>query len=183
VKEIKAIPAKYQGITFRSRTEARWAVLFQALGVEWRYEHEGFQLPSGWYVPDFWLPKVDWKGTWVEIKGAAPTGNERRLCAELADATDCGVLLFGDVDSEGILFIPRSEQRDGAGIGYRPERCRDCGRFCFEQENNEWCKEHVEFAHRYGGPFGRRDMPDLCVEQSLETARAHNFWNPRGARH
>ena len=42
---IKAIPTKYNGYTFRSRQEARWAVFFDHLGIEYEYEKEGFDLP------------------------------------------------------------------------------------------------------------------------------------------
>jgi hypothetical protein len=41
---IKAIETRYKGYRFRSRLEARWAVFFDALGVEWEYEKEGFDL-------------------------------------------------------------------------------------------------------------------------------------------
>lgn len=41
---IKAIETEYKGYRFRSRLEARWAVFFDALGVEWVYEPEGFDL-------------------------------------------------------------------------------------------------------------------------------------------
>lgn len=53
---IKAIETEYNGYKFRSRLEARWAVFFDALGVEYEYEPEGFELHSGkWYLPDFRL--------------------------------------------------------------------------------------------------------------------------------
>lgn len=52
--DIKPIETIYKGYRFRSRLEARWAVFFDALGVEWEYEPEGFNLPSGRkYLPDF----------------------------------------------------------------------------------------------------------------------------------
>lgn len=66
-RTISPIPTFYAGVTFRSRLEARWAVFFDVLDVPWRYEPEGFQCPSGWYLPDFWLPHHK---IWLEIKGA-----------------------------------------------------------------------------------------------------------------
>ena len=54
---MKAIETRYAGHLFRSRLEARWAVFFDALGIEWLYEHEGYETPGGWYLPDFWLPR------------------------------------------------------------------------------------------------------------------------------
>lgn len=63
---IKAIETVHNGYKFRSRLEARWAVFFDTLGIEYQYEPEGFDLGDGlWYLPDFWLPK---QGSWIEIK-------------------------------------------------------------------------------------------------------------------
>jgi len=41
---VRPIETKYAGPLFRSRTEARWAVFFDAAGIEWQYEHEGFNV-------------------------------------------------------------------------------------------------------------------------------------------
>lgn len=67
--KIKAIETKYKGHRFRSRLEARWAVFFDSFKEKWRYEIEGFNLPSGYYLPDFWLPRFD---CWLEIKPTEP---------------------------------------------------------------------------------------------------------------
>ena len=67
---IKAIETQYKGYRFRSRLEARWAVFFDAFGLEWEYEPEGFDLGNGiYYLPDF---KVNLSGgttEWFEVKG------------------------------------------------------------------------------------------------------------------
>jgi hypothetical protein len=63
---IKAIETQYNGYKFRSRLEARWAVFFDAMGIKFDYEREGFNLSNKiYYLPDFWLPQV---GMWAEIK-------------------------------------------------------------------------------------------------------------------
>lgn len=73
---ILAIETKYKGYRFRSRLEARWAVFFDALGVKWEYEKEGYDLgEAGWYLPDFWLPEQQ---VIVEIKPGVPGGVEAR---------------------------------------------------------------------------------------------------------
>lgn len=65
---MKAIETQYKGYRFRSRLEARWAVFFDMLGIEWRYEPEGFELSDGTrYLPDFHLPAFE-GGMWVEVK-------------------------------------------------------------------------------------------------------------------
>lgn len=38
----QAIDTRYRGYLFRSRLEARWAVYFDAIGLRWEYEREGF---------------------------------------------------------------------------------------------------------------------------------------------
>lgn len=85
--EIKAIPTRYKGYHFRSRLEARWAVFFDQLGIEYQYEPQGFDLgEAGLYLPDFYLPKID-RGYWVEIKSVEPTDSEREKIQRLAIAT------------------------------------------------------------------------------------------------
>ena len=81
---IPPIETTWNGRRYRSRTEARWAVLLTVSGVEFEYEKEGYRLPSGWYLPDFWLKE---QGVWLEIKGIDPTPKELALAAELRSAT------------------------------------------------------------------------------------------------
>lgn len=56
-------------------------MFFDALGVKWEYEPEGFEFSDGTrYLPDFWLPDV---GLWVEVKPSAPDEEERRKIGNL----------------------------------------------------------------------------------------------------
>lgn len=66
-KNLKPIQTRYKGYRFRSRLEARWAVFFDALGLRWEYEPEGFATDAGPYLPDFFLPELN-GGTYVEVK-------------------------------------------------------------------------------------------------------------------
>ena len=71
------IQTRYGGYKFRSRLEARWAVFFDALKIEYEYEPEGFDIDGKWYLPDFRLhlsmpinsqgDRVAWQ-VWVECK-------------------------------------------------------------------------------------------------------------------
>ena len=85
---MKSIETVHAGVTFRSRLEARWAVFFDALGVGWEYEPEGYSLPSGNYLPDFRLQLAD--TVWFEVKPVEGwRGNDTAdsRWQELADAT------------------------------------------------------------------------------------------------
>lgn len=80
---IKAIPTEYKGYRFRSRLEARWAVFFDACGVEWEYEPEGFDLGNGtYYLPDFLLHGVGGRAAgdlYIEVKGNMTMEDARKI--------------------------------------------------------------------------------------------------------
>lgn len=81
---VKAIETRYGGYRFRSRLEARWAVFFDALGIKWEYETEGYVLPNGeHYLPDFWLP--EW-GCFAEVKPRLFTNEEYIKAALLPES-------------------------------------------------------------------------------------------------
>jgi len=65
---IAPIETRAYGRFFRSRLEARWAVFFTSLGLEWEYEPEGFNVNGLHYLPDFrvWTPQGE--PIWYEIK-------------------------------------------------------------------------------------------------------------------
>lgn len=112
---IKAIETTYSDCRFRSRLEARWAVFFDAMGIQWRYEPEGFEVRSpfgeggaSWpYLPDFYLPATK---TWVEVKGdlSVVDWDMVACCVDWygslpgirdSDGTAAGLLFLGDIPS------------------------------------------------------------------------------------
>jgi hypothetical protein len=102
--DIKPIETNYKGYRFRSRLEARWAVFFDTWGVKWEYEPEGFSLPHGKYLPDFWLP--EWNA-WFEVKPEGGITERAALLAkELCESTRYGVLI-----SDG---LPKTEYQGQA---------------------------------------------------------------------
>lgn len=97
---IKAIETVYKGYRMRSRLEARHAVFFDALELEWEYEKEGFVLPDGTkYLPDFWLPALD---CWLEVKGQDPTKEEQQKLAALISSSgkQLGIIRSGTPDAK-----------------------------------------------------------------------------------
>lgn len=110
---LKAIETPYNGYRFRSRLEARWAVFFDALGIPYEYEKEGYDLGKlGLYLPDFWMPRF---GGWIEIKGQQPTPEETLKVQELAIQSGryATMIIWGTPGEEdGILF------ESGTGMGF-----------------------------------------------------------------
>ena len=100
-RDIEAIQTKYNGVIFRSRLEAQWAVFWDELGVKWEYEPQPFKFSDGkQYTPDFWI--VDLR-LWVEIKPTAKIAHEEKAewkCSQLAYET--GNLVY--LDQSGMTW-------------------------------------------------------------------------------
>lgn len=102
---MKAIETEYKGYRFRSRLEARWAVFMDELDVDWQYEPEGFDTPSGPYLPDFFLrfrpddsnaALYPGAGYWLEVKPSEPTGDEvAKLLAVCVGTHHSGYIVAG----------------------------------------------------------------------------------------
>jgi hypothetical protein len=109
---IKAIETNYKGYRFRSRLEARWAVLFDSCGFAWEYEPEGFELDKlGRYLPDFrvWESGSIGLGTpqWIEVKGIHPTRREIDLITELFWVTRTGAaIVYGEIECRRVDMTP-----------------------------------------------------------------------------
>lgn len=147
MEQIKAIETHYNGYRFRSRLEARWAVFFDAAGIRYEYEPEGFTLQNGLcYLPDFYLPdeniyvevKPPRKGAWKEIQKASHfVGNQIQCLLLLSNIPEYGphvyyfpVLYFHPVEQElRVRHVP----------------------FSGNEELNRLC-----FCRTYDDPFPRR---------------------------
>jgi len=138
---IKAIETQWKGYRFRSRLEARWAVFFERIGVEWQYEPQGFQRewPFGEvhkYLPDFRIT-IGSNAYWVEVKGNKNWLKENfDEIQALHDFGGClpgfadngeqdhvpnGLILLGDVPEPkyGVIFFPVLGHRKGVNLYWR----------------------------------------------------------------
>jgi hypothetical protein len=131
------IPTVYQGVRFRSRTEARWAAFFDAINLPWQYEPEGFERDGIRYLPDFWLPKVfnrgrDQGGCYFEVKPAAPTAHELAKARMIASGTGRFVILAASspitTADEYLHEIVRTPDQDWDDEGLRFGVCDFCDR-------------------------------------------------------
>lgn len=93
----RPIETSYQGCRFRSRLEARWAVFFDALGIRWEYEPQGYVLDGTPYLPDFELQLPRERFVFAEVKHAGVDSHEGRhvgLCRSLARESGRDVVLL-----------------------------------------------------------------------------------------
>lgn len=102
---IKPIETDYNGFRFRSRLEARWAIFFDELGIEYTYEQEGYEIATGaWYLPDFHLD-----GCWVEVKHKNDDDPDavEKMGLLVAGLDEPGAIVYGDpYDHLAVLFLP-----------------------------------------------------------------------------
>jgi hypothetical protein len=90
----------YNGFKYRSRTEARWAYLFDLMGIKYEPERQGYKGHGGIaYLSDFVLPDF---GVSVEVKGRqdALMAVEKKLCASIyenATPAASGLILLKDI--------------------------------------------------------------------------------------
>jgi len=120
----------YAGHHFRSRLEARWAVYFDALGIEWIYEpqtfthfdYDGTAGPS--YLPDFYLPECD---LFVEVKGSLDNFNYQKM----DEFVDCVLTnkqefinFYGCTGGGGTLLVLSDIPKQGLDTSHLFMRCR-----------------------------------------------------------
>jgi len=112
---IKPIETRYKGYRFRSRLEARWAVLFDTLGVQYQYEVEGFELDDFnktiRYLPDFLLLKDGRPHFWVEVKPYMPPLEDvHKLSLLCKDSDHNGLLLVGEPEMDALGLCVHSNE-------------------------------------------------------------------------
>jgi hypothetical protein len=188
---IAAIQTQYNGVLFRSRLEARWAVFFDTLGIKYCYEAEGYSLPSGNYLPDFYIPNQRWfqhkeNGLFVEIKGVA-TDKSHNLLDELAlhtgiDCTMLGELPYGDsidreppettftpaIDKEWSI-VTRCKRHSEDCKYWEDDASCDCPLFAGCDHPYVWCE--CPFCKRFGFEFDGRSARIGCACKDHESVR------------
>lgn len=118
---MKAIETTYRGYRFRSRTEARWAIFFNAMGYKWDYEPEGFELAGGvMYLPDFKIVSPDGWINWYEVKPSGVTEDEKVSLFRKAIKDEELSQSITILDGEPARFFEQANSQDG-GI------CPRCG--------------------------------------------------------
>lgn len=155
LQTVRPIEPQYRGYRFRSRLEARWAVFFDAAGIEWQYEAEGYNVNGTLYLPDFWLPGLK---AFVEVKPTkAEAEQAKSTLIALSKATGHRCLVLVDTprtDNNKVVDIHAND--GGVGIG------------------NVWWRQ-CSFCHRV--IFGGRICG--CTPGVVKPPVTDNFWGPR----
>lgn len=176
---MQILETEWRDILFRSRTEARHAVLMDTLGVEYRYEYQTMKLGKVRYLPDYYLPQQE---AWLEIKGAYPTPAEIRKAKLLAYYTRERVFVaYGDIDKPRdfeptrCLAVWRSRFFDRGSVdntvivdsNYAWCQCSACGAFgiaYFPYRSGLMCHPDAE---------GLYETP--AIQRAIRAARRERF--------
>jgi hypothetical protein len=179
---MKAIETKWKGYSFRSRLEARWAVFFDTLGLEWDYESEGFHLPGGYrYLPGF---KVKYPGSgweWFECKPdltLIPDTEWPKLAAFSAQMPQGLVLLDGPPSLRTYLRVV--DLLDGALV---PSRERMARATPFKRAGSVlWSAKERLWGDEHDNVFAWADPLDCAIGEDAWWHLAAAVERARGAR-
>lgn len=179
-KKITSVETFYNGYKFRSRTEARWAVFFDAIGLRYYYEYEDFILPSkGRYLPDFYFPDLY---LWAEVK---PYKRDEyvELCEEFAKSTGRLIILLDGVpDFKAYPVFHCMEIIDT--VAYCDELGNDVEVVHTHKGYDEWveimsfCRWTIQDEHRlYFEPYvcPKTGICSDCDEDAIHASRAARF--------
>lgn len=135
-----ALETFYNGYRFRSRLEARWAVFFDAAGLRYRYEPEGYRLSDGTaYLPDFFLPELN---IFAEIKAGRnlDDGKAERFARDYTDFdSDFGGVLvcYGDPYIMDLRFLSFCESDADGGGQFDTDAAMDVCSFLIDTDTGE----------------------------------------------
>ena len=147
---MQPIETRYKGYRFRSRLEARWAVFFDAMGMRWSYETQGYEFNGVRYLPDFSVTRGSNVIAFYEVKPSYVEVDPKLTAFEAAyrahHADDCEVFTLLRGDPYTCLFD------GGTGVGV----CPGCGLLSFDAHP---CAQHgtTVYVHCDTCDFAPRD--------------------------
>jgi hypothetical protein len=167
-------PTIWKDIQFRSRLEARWAIFFDELGVEWDYEPETFVTKYGYYMPDFFLPSIN---KWFIVKGTKLGDDEAKKVLDLCGLTKAKAIIangsipekFDYFDNEthctnfDLLTVWEYENEEcycqsGSGASWSEHTCLSLGDFIEGGDDGYmpcFCPQCGKFDFQYEGRYER----------------------------
>jgi hypothetical protein len=162
---MKPIETLYNGVTYRSRLEARWAAFFEHIGFRYIYEPEGFEHAGERYLPDFWVDELD---GYFEVKPHNAAKKEvLRVRQWQRDMAASGMRLFsvfGEPNPDKYIMC------DPSGEIIKLLDCRRCNGVCYAdmtgwgQFKGHTCEDHDRF------PFH-----DVRIMEAMSAAMREKF--------
>ena len=185
MRKLKPIQTEYNGYLFRSRLEARWAVFFDACGVDYEYEPEGYKLDNDLlYLPDFLLHGVDGRDggdLFVEVKGKMTDRDAQKInCFVNMGFPDTEYVHKSETATLVVGAIPAGDDIDDV-IREIGDRAYSSGNECWPYEFNFETIDGDHFAAYPGiNKHGRfelfgDDSSYLCDIDGIATEKAYRM--------
>lgn len=161
------IPTMYADLIMRSRTEARWAALFDAIGWDWEYEP--YEL-EGW-IPDFLvrLPKMDFL---VEIKSTSEDFFAAQQKINRTSYEGIALVVGQGLDGEVLGFI---REPDGPGFMWSEADvyfCLNCGKISIRPAAHNW------FCRQCGNGHGKTHIGHYDIQSTFKRCTNRTQWQP-----
>lgn len=182
---IQAIETVYKGYRFRSRLEARWAVFFETLGVEFNYEAEGFRLGTIDYLPDFYLPSIP---AFFEVKGRELNADDELKVSQLAIRSGYPVYVWvGDIpepcddwlscgfDDSKVGLNMLAYFKEGMDWGNAFFACKKCGAFNAQYQSEGWGRVCSCYLDRGGWDAYATETCASVLATAYAAARSARF--------
>ena len=175
---------EYNGYVFRSQIEAKWAMVFDKLDIEYLYENETYQLSHQnrrfGYLIDFVLPQLK---RFIEIKNMGsipPTENECLKAKCLAEQNEykypC-TILFGPISTSQNYKHGSARTYHSDGQISMPQlltECPYCGHIDFCTDG---LLKHMSCRCEQKYPDEQNHKSTRLISV-LQEVRKHRFWNP-----
>lgn len=171
---ISAIDTHYKGYLFRSRLEARWAVFFDAMGIEWEYEPEGYNINGIMYLPDFYLPSIE---TFAEVKPHGLSDEEIEKVNALALESGKNCILLIDVPSNTTYLVaePHIVKSIFGSEKELQDVLNDPENYIILSNDRTRCLFYSESGADYLKSASTSRHPHDAFKQAIERARSARF--------
>jgi len=170
-------PTQYRNQIFKSTLEARWAVFFDQLKLNWKYEPKRHVFGHGYsYTPTFFVQDIGW----IEVN---PTIDElhkvisklyffkKRICSYGGDFfVFCASEASDQIIFSIIEIIDRLKIIEGFEFAY----CSHCEKYILESQNNDFYNSrHCEHKRHSSIVCDRKSL----IYEALRTANSVNIIN------
>lgn len=170
MSERKGIPTMYDGVLMRSRTEARWAAMFDRL--EWRWSYEPFDC-KGW-IPDFALhfPAGDML---AEIKATDEDFGAAEMKIDASAYEGPAVILGHNIASSAVGRIRDNSEGFWAWYQLNFFWCLSCGSHSVHAFDGDWS------CRVCGNGYGNAHVGHCDIDGIWDEAGNRVQWQPEAA--
>ena len=151
-------------------------MFFDVLDLKWEYEPEGYELPSGMYLPDFKVDYPDCGARWFECKGDLRQVTDAEWARLLEFETMSGLVVLDGTPDMRMYQCPSEICSDVMGdLQPRPYKAQN---HAFNHERfgvSLWSYKGRPFFDEHSNFFCYEDMEVKTIKRAVDAARSARF--------